>query len=156
MKKLKSNLKILAKWHQSVDSRNANGTPILKLIYNQLKEDMDKSYMPSGLKSMYLMMLGMKDPKTNKTALELYFDNWMACMRAEKVSVEQRESVKRMRELFKAIEKTFFVYDSRMGRAKELVKEMNMKNMFSSTPEAENPFKGLGLTFGYTDEEGYS
>jgi hypothetical protein len=148
MKKFKSNLGILVKWHQSVDSRNADGTPVLKLIYNQLKEDMDKSYMPSGLKSMYLMQLGMEDHITHKTALELYFDNWMACIRAEKVSVEQRESVKRMRELFKAIEKMFFVYDSRMGKAKSksLFDNTCVEEMSAVNPYVEEAFKEVEMT----------
>jgi hypothetical protein len=146
MKKIKPNLKILSKWHQSVNGRNANGTPILKLIYNQLKEDMDRSHMPLGLKSMYLMMLGMEDSVTHKTAFELFFDNWIACMRPEGSSIHQRESVKRMRELFKAIEKTFFVYDSKMGRAKELLKEINIAEMGKAVPSAEALFKEIGLS----------
>jgi hypothetical protein len=145
MKKVKSSSKISPKWKQSLSSRNANGTLLPKLIYNQLKENMDKSPIPSGLKSMYLMQLGMEDPITHKTALELYFDNWIACMRPEGATVSQRESVKRMRELFKAIEKMFFVYDRRIGRIEASLNETYSGENIKASPHAEEVFKEVGM-----------
>jgi hypothetical protein len=141
MKKYKVPLEILPKWRQNLRGCNANGTPIAKLMYNQLKEDLDRSSMPKGMKSMYLTMLGSLDPITNKSTIEMYLDNWVACIRGKEVSREQRESVKWMQKLLNSIVKMFIVYDRRIGRVKASLNETHSRENIKASPHAEEAFK---------------